>query len=208
MDDASRVRDAMRCGELRGPALRGLLDALPSTDRDAWLDRVLGIEELPDDGEDLPRGGVPYLPCAIDDILSIVDACRLDERSRVVDVGSGLGRVPILVHLLTGARTQGIEVQLGLVSRASAIACELSLDAVVFTHADARDADLEGDLFVLYAPFSGVILERTLGRLIDLSARHVIWIATIDLELPPPFVVIASARERVRVHRIARSAAV
>ena len=203
MDDAWSARDAICRGDLRGPALRALLDTLPPTDRDAWLDRVLGIEELPEDGEDLPRGGVPYLPCAVDDVLSIVDACPLDTRSLVVDLGSGLGRVPILVHLLTGARARGIEVQSALVSRAKAVASELSLDAVAFTHADVRDADLEGDLFVLYAPFSGAILEHTLGRLIDLSTRQLVHVATVDLELPRPFAVMTRARERVCVHRVA-----
>ncbi len=203
MTEAPQIRDAIRRGEVRGAELRARLDAISADDRDAWLDRVLGIDELPDDGPELPPGGVPYLPCAVDDVLAILDACAVGEGARVVDLGSGLGRVPIVVHLLTGATAHGIEVQSGLVSRAREIAASLALTSVTFEHADVRDAALEGDLFVMYAPFSGAILEHTIERLGSLGRRNAITVATIDLVLPATFVSRETSSPRVRIHSLA-----
>src|SRR4029078_9775031 len=90
---------------------RAALLRVPPTERDAWLDLVLRLGELPDDGPALPRDCVPYLPCPVDALLRIVDQAPVRASDVFVDVGSGLGRAAALVHLLTGAATIGLEIQ-------------------------------------------------------------------------------------------------
>lgn len=182
---------------LRGVALRSALEAEPRVERDTWLDRHLGIEELPDD-EALPAGCVPYLPCGVEEILTLVDLCALGPASHVVDLGAGVGRLAVLVHLLTGARVHGVEIQRALVARARALAQRVAAD-VTFAHADVRDAALEGDVFVMYAPFTGPILTHTLARLAALDPPP--RVVTIDLTLPPTWAPSLEAG-RVRLHTL------
>ena len=54
--------------------------------------------------------------------------------------GAGLGKAAMAVHLLTGARARGIELQPELVAAARAQARELGLDGVSFVETDALDA--------------------------------------------------------------------
>src|SRR5262245_24997115 len=139
---------------LRGPALLDAIAAVPADGRETWIDALLGIDELPADAA-LPRGAVPYLPCGVDDIVAFVRELPLREEDVLVDLGSGLGRVAILAHLLTGARAHGIEIQDHLVASARRRARALGLDRVSFDRADVREAALDGSVFFLYAPFNG-----------------------------------------------------
>ena len=177
-----RARSQIQTGALRGEALRERILALPRAEREAWVDAVLGIEPSPPD-MDLPRGSVPYLPCGVDEVLAAVEAVPVRSTDTFVDRGSGLGRVAILAHLLTGARTRGIEIQPHLVRSARETCERLRLPCVSFTEADATETELDGSVFFLYAPFNGEMLQRVLKRLRDVAERHVIVICTVDLEL-------------------------
>lgn len=161
-----------------------LLDRLrqiPRADRDAWVDAQLGLPEAPFE-ERLPPGGVPYLPCGVDEILAMVEAIPLRPTDRFVDLGSGLGRVAILAHLLSGARAHGIEIQEPLVQLARATAERLGLgDRVTFTCADCAEATFDGTVFFLYAPFNGDLQKRVLARLAQAPRPFVV--ATVDLDL-------------------------
>jgi hypothetical protein len=50
---------------------RDALLRVPPGERDAWLDSIFGLGDLPDDGPDLPRGCVPYLPSSVDTLLRV-----------------------------------------------------------------------------------------------------------------------------------------
>jgi SAM-dependent methyltransferase len=180
---ASTARAALEAGHLRGPALRELFLTIPAADRDAWADELLLLEEPPPSRVPLPRGGVPYLPCGVDDVLTMVQSVPIGPEDDFVDLGSGLGRVAILVHLLTGARTAGVEIQAALVQEAQHGAQSLALPAVTFLHADAADVELAGSVFFLYAPFNGALLVRVLDRLRAVAERRSIVVCTVALEL-------------------------
>ena len=60
----------------RVPSMREMLLAEPPLERDAWVNRQLGLDELADDGAELPRDGVPYLPASVDSILRFVELAR------------------------------------------------------------------------------------------------------------------------------------
>ena len=179
---AHAARAALLAGNLRGAALLERLLAVPPADRDAWTDELLGLGEPPLDTP-LPRGAVPYLPAGVNEILQLVREAPLHRTDTLVDLGAGLGRVVILAHLLSGARALGIEIQAPLVERARACCAELALSDVAFLHANAAEAELEGSIFFLYAPFTGELLQRTLRRLQALARRHPIVLCTVDLEL-------------------------
>jgi SAM-dependent methyltransferase len=148
MDDSLRLmartaRAGIESGALRGDALLQRLLSVPLCDRDVWVDQLLGIEEPPPDIPDLPRGAVPYLPCGVEEILAMVLEAPVRPDDELVDLGSGLGRVVILAHLLSGARASGVELQEPLVRGARARCAALGLAAVSFVHADAAEVALE-----------------------------------------------------------------
>ena len=189
MDDSLRLRaQAARAGiasgALRGAALLDLLSEVPPFDRDAWVDELLGIEPPPPDIPELPRGAVPYLPCGVEEILAMLREVPVRPDDELVDLGSGLGRVVLLGHLVSGARARGVEIQAPLVDRARLRCAELALAAVSFVHADAADTELDGSVFFLYAPFNGAMLARVVRRLEDVARRRPIALAAVALELP------------------------
>jgi SAM-dependent methyltransferase len=189
VDDSLRLRARtaraqIESGTLRGALLLELLRSIPLADRDIWLDELLGFDEPPPDISDLPRGSVPYLPCGVEEILTMVLEVHVAPDDELVDLGSGLGRVLILAHLLTGARCLGIEIQAPLVQLARARCAALSLPAVSFVHANAADTDLDGSIFFLYAPFGGEMLAHVLYRLEDVARRRPIVVCAVNLELP------------------------
>ena len=180
MEDPQALR-ALVLERKATPALvRSALNTIPSRDRDGWVDRLLELDEVADDGPALPRGGVAYLPCAIDSVLRAIDLAGVTDTDLFVDVGSGVGRVTPLVHLLTGASTFGLEVQPHLVDASRALANRLGLERVKTREGDAR-LD-EGTVFFLYCPFSGDRLNTFLDELE--RVRRPLRLCCVDLPIP------------------------
>ncbi len=183
-DSAIEARAQVIAGTLRGAALAELIASIPWDERDAWTDELLMIGP-PEVDALLPRGSVPYLPCGVDEILALArDVPMREAGDAFVDIGSGLGRVAILAHLLTGARASGIEIQAHLVERARVVSSDLGLTDVTFVHANAADTALDGTVFFLYAPCNGPMLASVIDRLAALARRNPITVATVGLELP------------------------
>ncbi len=168
---------------LRGAALLESLLAVPFRDRDAWVDELLGLESLPPDAPDLPRGAVPFLPCGVDEILAMVREVPLRADAQLVDLGSGLGRVVMLAHLLSGAPAVGVEIQEPLVRSARSRCAELGLSGVSFVQANAAEVALEGSVFFLYAAFNGAMLAAVMERLAEVARRRHIVVCAVDVEL-------------------------
>lgn len=181
--DARRARTDIVSGALRGAALLDRVLAVPVLERDVWVDELLGLVAPPPDAPDLPRGSVPYLPCSVEEIVASVREAPIREHDHLVDIGSGLGRVVMLAHLLSGARASGIEIQEHLVREARARSLELGLKTLSFAHANAVDVELDGSVFFLYAPFNGAPLHRVLERLEGVSRRRPIVICAVGLAL-------------------------
>lgn len=97
-------------------------------------------------------------------------AAKLTSQDVLYDLGSGLGQVPLLVHLLTGVPTRGIEIEPGYCRYAQQCAEALNLPQVQFRCADARQADLtDATAFYLFTPFTGSIMHAVLARLRKLA---------------------------------------
>jgi SAM-dependent methyltransferase len=185
---ARHVRLLLERGACDGAALRAALERVPPLDRDAWTDLALGLGPLPDDGPELPRGCVPYLPCSPSVLLRALDAAAVEPSDVFVDVGSGEGRTAALVSLLAGATVVGIEVQPALVAAARELASRLRLARVSFVEADAADlpaAARAGSVFFLNCPFSGDRLARLLARLEPVARARALRLCFVDLPLPP-----------------------
>lgn len=170
---ADEARAHIAGGTSSPPAFRTALLAVPAADRDAWLDRVLGLGDIPADSSELPAGCVPYLPCSADALLAVVDGAEITADDVVVDIGAGVGRALAIVQRLTGARVTGVEVQEQLVERA--------LVPLQRGDIDMMDPPV-GTVYLLYCPFSGARLQRLLERLSTVARP--IRIACVDLPLP------------------------
>jgi SAM-dependent methyltransferase len=187
-----RSADAARRAIGRGlhdpAAFRAALRDVPFGERDAWADRVLGLQELPDDGPALPAGGVPYLPCSVEVLLRTVDEAPVRSTDVFVDVGAGPGRAIALVHLLSGAEAIGVEIQPELVRAAHALIARLGLARVRCLEGDAANAAAvmaRGSVFLFYCPFSGARLAKVLDDLEPLARARQLRVCCVDLPLPP-----------------------
>ncbi len=186
LDTAERVR-AQLAGELFTPAaFRAALAEVPTSERDAWVDRVLGIDDIPHDEPSLPRGCAPYLPCPVATVLDAVREAAITSADVFVDVGSGLGRTTALAHLLTGAGCIGLEIQPRLARAGRALAARLDLSRSSVIEGDAVDLlrfITIGTAFFLYCPFTGERLRRVLSVLEGIARMRPIRICCVDM--PP-----------------------
>ena len=121
-----------------------------------------------------------YQPTPVRHILDLVAACNFSNDDVLVDLGSGLGHVPLLVSTLTGIRTLGIEVQPSYVASAQGTVRDLNLSRVRFAAEDARMADLSsGTVFYMFSPFWGSILTDVLYQLHKQSQQRSIRIGSL-----------------------------
>lgn len=121
-----------------------------------------------------------YQPTPVRHILHLVAMAAPSPSEILVDIGSGLGHVPLLISILTGIRTVGVEVDASLVVSARQCAGALGLRRVEFIQADARTTDLSRATIVyLYTPFTGELLRSVIERLRYEASARPIRIATL-----------------------------
>lgn len=109
---------------------------------------------------------VSYQPTPARHIFHLLCVTELSAADVLVDLGSGLGHVPLLVAICTQARCIGVEREAAYIERARQCANRLNLNHVTFLKRDVREADLSaGTVFYLYTPFLGSILDAVLDRL-------------------------------------------
>jgi SAM-dependent methyltransferase len=181
------VRALIERGQHDPSRFRATLVGIPTAERDAWLDLVFRLAEIPDDGPELPRDCVPYLPCPVDALLRMVEQAAISASDVFVDVGSGVGRAAALVHLLTGAAAIGLEIQPGLVRSARDLATRLLVSGISSVEGDAAKLAgyiTIGSVFFFYCPFSGDRLAKVLADLEPIARTRMIRVCCVDLPLP------------------------
>jgi hypothetical protein len=156
---------------------------LPGLGFDYRDELVSGVLQLPEPSAPNLQPSlemVPYQPTPVRHVLHLIAAAAVAEDDIFVDLGSGLGHVPLLVSMLTGAQSLGVEVQAAYVASAQKCAQSLHLSRLQFIAQDARDADLSrGTTFYLYSPFKGSILADVLSALRRESMHRPIKICSL-----------------------------
>jgi|SRR5579863_7702305 len=156
---------------------------LPRSEGYDYLDElVLGVLQFEEPGAGvvpLEAEMVSYQPTPARHIFDFIRQTALTERDILIDLGSGLGHVPLLASICTSARAIGIEREPAYIDCARRSAQGLNLNNVTFLRQDARTADLSvATVFYLYTPFTGAILRAVLDSLRREAARRPIRICT------------------------------
>jgi len=146
---------------------------------DIFINGILGIASPPEETKPLESGMIAYHPTPTRVIFALTAHAHLSAHDVFYDLGSGLGRVALLVGLLTDAQVRGIEFEPAYCAYAQERAHSLNLSRVTFHNVDAREADYtDGTFFFLYTPFTGSILQAVLARLETEARTRPITIAT------------------------------
>ncbi|HYF61299.1 MAG TPA: hypothetical protein VD886_00705 [Herpetosiphonaceae bacterium] len=114
-----------------------------------------------------------YQPTPARHIFELIARTGLGADDTLLDLGSGLGHVPLLAAICTAARTIGVELEAAYVDCARRSAGGLNITTATFIQADARAADLSAaNVFYLYTPFTGTILRDVLDALRRQASRR------------------------------------
>lgn len=174
-------------GVPRGEELAHAIALQPPVDRDRFVDALLGLEDRPADDEACVGDDPELIRCVASGVSAIADAvlkAGVGPDDVFLDLGAGCGRVAMLVHLLTGARAIGLEIQEGLVAFGRERAAALALDDVDLRRGDAREDELPAATVVyLYLPFVGRSLARVLARLEEQARRAPLIVCALGVEL-------------------------
>jgi hypothetical protein len=188
-----RLRADIRTGSCTGTALKGLIDQYvgrnSSSSRpqdeigydslDMFINGLLLIQAVPTETKAREPEMVSYQQTPARIIFELVEKAYLTGEDVFYDLGSGLGQVPTLVNLLTGATARGVEFEPAYCDYARVCAADLNLSGVEFINADARTANYsEGTVFFMYTPFEGSILQEVLEKLRGESGRRRIRLFT------------------------------
>lgn len=178
------IRSGFGAGALLGWAelLRKPGDAATGMGFDFLDELVSGVLQLEEPEDGLLRQEaemVFYQPTPARHIFNLMKLASLTADDMFVDLGSGLGHVPLLISICTAARAVGIELEGAYVARARQCAERLGLKRTAFLQEDARAADFSsGTVFYLYTPFTGAMLRAVLDRLKHEAAMRRIRICT------------------------------
>ena len=166
------IRAAVRYGKGRVALQRWQLagDAdCRSGDAYDWRDELVsGVLRFGEPGEAsvLAPEMVFYQPTPARHVFDLFDRLALTADDVLVDLGSGLGHVPLLAAICTPARSIGVEIEPAYVAGARDCAQALRLANARFVQGDARATDFTvGSVFYLYTPFTGTIMRKVLDAL-------------------------------------------
>jgi Histone methylation protein DOT1 len=155
----------------------------PGLGFDARDDFMASLFQQSDPGDVSSLGSremIAYQPTPVRHVLHLLKTVTLSDDDLFVDLGSGMGHVPLMMSMLAGVRSLGIEIEPAYVANAERCARTLQLENASFVAADARDADFSvGTIFYLYSPFTGSILKQVLGRLREQSLTRPIKVCSL-----------------------------
>ncbi len=133
---------------------------------DIFLNGLLSDQNIPAETREPVPGMVFYQKTPARIILNLIKKSAFKPKDVFFDLGSGLGQTVILVNLLSGIKSIGVEYEPAFCRYARSKAESLNLSGVDFTNEDARYADYSsGTVFFMYTPFEGKILDEVLLKL-------------------------------------------
>jgi precorrin-6B methylase 2 len=146
---------------------------------DLFINGLLNLQPMPEQSKELEPEMVYYQKTPARIIFELVERVDLMKEDVFYDLGSGLGQVGILVNLLAGITTKGVEFEPAFCNYARSCATELNLSNVTYINTDAREADYsQGTVFFMFTPFNGDMLQAVLDRLRDEAVSRTIKIVT------------------------------
>lgn len=163
--------------------LDDLADEQMSADGYDHLDELVsGLLQLeaPDDATiEQPPEMVFYQPTPARHVFDLIRRLDLGADDVLMDLGSGLGHVPLLAAICSDARCIGVEREAAYVACCRRSADALRLPRVDCLQQDARDADFSrASVFYLYTPFTGSVMRAVLDSLRAEAARRPIRVAS------------------------------
>ena len=186
-----RVQAGIQEGRYRGAAFKNMVEEYfdfiseckepgeePGYDNlDIFINGLFPFPRIPQQIKDLEPEMVYYQKTPSKIIFELVEKTHFTKEDVFFDLGSGLGQPAILVNLLTGIKTKGVEFEPAFCEYARECAGALKLSQVEFINVDARQADYsEGTVFFMFTPFRGEILQEVLTKLKKESLRRKIKI--------------------------------
>lgn len=185
-----QLREKIRTGTYTGASFREMIgkycgydvnmpEKIGYDNLDDFINGLLSDQAIPEATMEREPEMVFYQKTPVRIIFEIAELANLGPDDVFFDLGSGLGQVAILINLVTGATTKGIEYEPAYCNYAKACASQLNLSNVEFINIDARQADYsQGTVFFLYTPFEGEILQTVLEILQKESLKRAIRIFT------------------------------
>ena len=144
---------------------------------DAFFDELIALTVPEETGSELLADSTPYVATSVAAILKMLDVVKPDKEDVLCDVGAGLFRIPILVHLLTGMHTMGVEMDTTLTRKAQEILTHLNLPEVTLIEGDASSADLSAaSIFAFNLPFEDETFRKFLALIHPYSREKKITI--------------------------------
>ncbi|MBC8503516.1 MAG: hypothetical protein ISR58_21510 [Anaerolineales bacterium] len=152
---------------------------------DSLIEGVLIPLPHPEPKAEREYGMVRYEPTPVSVILELNDQVQFSRQDVFYDLGSGLGKVIMLVHLLTGVPCIGVEFEPAFYRYAVQRAASLGLTGAKFINTDAREVDYsKGTLFFLFNPFGGRIFNTVVARLEEVAQTRPITICSYGAGTP------------------------
>ncbi len=187
-----QLREGIRDGVYTGPSFTRMIHEYtgftinntktnqPGYDNlDTFINGLLTDQPLPEPSETHDKDMVFYQQTPARIIFELAARANLQPHDVLVDIGSGLGHVPILVNLISSATAKGIEYEPAYCTYAQACARQLNLQQVRFVNADARNADYShATVFFMYTPFKGAMLQQMLSILQIIAQQRNIRVFT------------------------------
>ena len=183
-----KLRENIRAGLYKGPAFKPMAgeyvrfdgsDRIGYDNLDIFINGLLFDEPLPDAAAARQPEMVFYQQTPARIIFELAEMAKLNIGDVFFDIGSGLGHVPILINLVSGAKSIGIEYEAPYCSYAKNVVANLQLSNVQFINADAREGDYSaGTVFFLYTPFQVCMLQEFLDILKKISLIRTIRVFT------------------------------
>ena len=185
-----RLHEKIRAGSCIGAAFKTMIDTYIKPDNnnggqpgydnlDIFLNGLFTDAAIPQPVSELEPEMVFYQKTPARVVFELAEKAQLKHDDIFFDIGSGLGQVPLLVNLISGIVVKGVEFEPAYHNYAVACATKLSLPNVEFINADARVVDYSaGNVFFMYTPFQGQMLQDVLNLLNKESRRRIIRIYT------------------------------
>lgn len=131
-------------------------------------------------------GMVRYEPTPVSVILELFDLVLFSRGDVFYDLGSGLGKVVMLLHLLAQISCVGVEFEPAYAQYATRRAATLGLTGCRFINADAREvAYSTGTVFFIFNPFGGEIFNTVMAKLKREAKSRPITICSYGAGTPP-----------------------